>query len=338
MSAINILTIGDPHFKVKNIQEIDELITELIKVSEDISPDLIVILGDVLDQHEKIHVEPLSKVTEMFSKLEKIAPIYSLVGNHDRRNNSDFLTEMHPFTAIKHWNDNITIVDKVIKSNIKGHNFVFVPYVSPGRFMEALNTIEDPLDNVTAIFAHQEFFKAKMGAVTSNVGDKWDLTNPLVISGHIHDYDILQKNIIYVGTPIQHAFGDRDDKTISLFKWKSKYDFKEQRISLNLKRKFLYNINYDDFLKWKIPNKKGIFKLVISGTTTEIQTIIKLPKTSQLERDKVIIKYKTINNYNPDKNIPKMDKISFLESLYSEITINTLEMTWFKKLFGDKEN
>ncbi len=69
-----------------------------------------------------------------------------------------------------------------------------VPYVPPGRFVEALNIIDNEWwKNVNCIFAHQEFYGCKMGAIESIEGDKWDHSFPLVISGHIHSEQRLKK-------------------------------------------------------------------------------------------------------------------------------------------------
>ena len=95
---------------------------------------------------------------------------------------------------------------------------MFVPYVPPGKFDDAIKTCDDigDIKDYKCIFAHQEFYGAKMGAIISKDGDKWPLHNPLVVSGHIHDYQRPQENIIYIGTPMQHAFGDNTKKTISI--------------------------------------------------------------------------------------------------------------------------
>jgi len=82
---------------------------------------------------------------------------------------------------------------------------------------EALQTIENPYNDVTCYFAHQEIIGAKMGAIVSKEGDVWPAENSLMISGHIHDYDMLQPNMIYTGTPLMHGVGDKDDKTVSMF-------------------------------------------------------------------------------------------------------------------------
>lgn len=230
--------------------ESEEMMANLIALADKMKPDLIVCLGDILDRHETIHVTPLTSATQFLYQLEQIAPLYVIIGNHDRPNNSDFLSGQHPFNALKMWK-NTVVVDTVVKATFKGfYEFIFVPYVYPGRFAEAIATLEccdrKPVScvnietpkvhleidetvpteenmfrkssiNAHAIFAHQEFYGAKMGAIISQQGDKWPHHYPLIISGHIHDYGRPQHNIIYTGTPMQHAFGDQDTKSISQF-------------------------------------------------------------------------------------------------------------------------
>lgn len=284
----NVLTIGDPHFKISNPIESEEMMSKLIILAEKMQPDLIVCLGDILDRHETIHVTPLSSATQFLYQLEQIAPLYVIIGNHDRPNNSDFLSGQHPFNALKMWK-NTVVVDKVIKATFKNYyEFIFVPYVYPGRFAEAIGTVsnwertsiiqnnsvqtksgepemvkflriftpimtgedfpypeqkDEPSDlnmvdkssnKCHAIFAHQEFYGAKMGAIISEQGDKWPHEYPLIISGHIHDYGRPQNNIIYTGTPMQHAFGDQDTKSISQYVFTSENKVKTIHLSKHL--------------------------------------------------------------------------------------------------------
>ena len=53
------IVIGDQHFKINNIPEVDEYIIKLENIVKSKEPDFIVLLGDMLDQHEKIHSVPL---------------------------------------------------------------------------------------------------------------------------------------------------------------------------------------------------------------------------------------------------------------------------------------
>ena len=326
--SINVLCIGDPHFKVKNVKETMVMGQALVKLLEERTPDFIVVLGDVLDRHETIHESPLSRAIFLLKKLQEYAPVYIVIGNHDRPNNSVYLTDQHPFNALKCWN-NTKIVDVVYQEIIKGRIFTFIPYVFPGRLKEAIDTLygivkeksaapdreyalspnKDPVHLLTdmsvgdwkestCIFAHQEFKGAKMGAIISEEGDSWSLDLPLVISGHIHDYDHLQSNIIYAGTPIQHAFGDRSDKTVSWFTFSEK--FYEERIDLKLPKKIIVRVPYDEIEATSLPDNSEI-KVIVIGNTSQIKTAGKLTKIKDWIKEGVKVVYRDISEIDLEK-------------------------------------
>lgn len=334
--TLKTLVIGDPHFKVSNAQQTDEMVTSILKIAKEIRPELIVCLGDILDRHETIHVSPLTRATNFLKSLSEVAHLIVIIGNHDRPNNSNFLTNEHPFSALQYW-DNITLVDKVKVTTIDNFKFVSVPYVPPGRFREALSTkVSDFSDfqGVTAIFAHQEFQGAKMGAITSTNGDVWPLDLPLVISGHIHDYDHLQTNIIYVGTPIQHAWGDKSDKTISLFTFKSDGTYDQKRLELQVTKQEIVYISPSDLDKFK-PKPNVITKLMITGTNAEIKNVVKLPIIKELSKKGIVIRYKTLNSDSDNPVLTEPNKPYFIQ-LYENISDSEKLIEIFKRLFGSR--
>ncbi len=275
---ITALIIGDTHFKVSNVRETDPMVEEIVKLASDIKPDIIVLLGDILDRHETIHVSPLTRAIKFMSRLVEIADTYVLIGNHDLKNNRQFLSDEHPFVSVKYWNHihhNIKIIDTTTTVKIKNHIFVFVPYVPPGSFREALE-YSNEWKYATCIFAHQEFKGCKMGAITSIEGDEWSLSHPFVVSGHIHDYQEPQVNILYTGTPIQHAYGDHHDKTVSLIQFESPHIRNHKRIDLHLPKKHIIRINSSDVSTYK-PSPNSHLKIIISGTSGEIKAIMKHP-------------------------------------------------------------
>ena len=339
---ISILTIGDCHFKVNNVQETDEMTKRLIELARQRQPKFIVLLGDILHRHETIHVVPLMGAEKLIKGLSEIAPVYICIGNHDRPNNSNFLTDEHPFNALKDWN-NVFIADKVLNISIDllrempqdisvdKHKFLFVPYVPNGRFMEALNTIEAPLENTTAIFAHQEFYKAKMGAIISEVGDKWPLENPLVISGHIHDYDLLQPNVIYTGTPIQETFSENTQKTVSIFTFNPDKSWNQERVDLGLPKKITIYITPNEIHNFE-PKGNTLIRLVIRGTEAELKAVSKLEKINELKKKGVKIALKASHEIKEvDKTQEIKPRVNYKDRLVSELNGHTLK--WFHKIF-----
>jgi len=280
---MKIFVIGDPHFKSKNALETNEMTN---KIYENIlleKPDFIVVLGDVLDTHETIHVGPLCRATEFLFQLSKMSNhLYILIGNHDRPNNSVFLTTESPFNACKSW-DKTTVVDKVIRHSQGGKQFLFVPYVPTGRLMEALQTeniTSEALSTISCVFAHQEFKGCSMGVITSNEGDIWDASYPLCISGHIHDYQELQPNLIYPGTPIQHGYGDSPNKAVMILE-SSETGFTTRRIPLGLPKKIIVHLTSEDLVNYVLPENSFV-KLVVTGENDKVREIMKLEKVKEL--------------------------------------------------------
>ena len=286
---VSILTIGDPHFKIDNMIEVELFIQQIIKIAIDKNPDFIVVLGDLLHTHERLHTIPLNKAHEFILKLRDIAPVYVLIGNHDAINNQIFLTNNHWMNGMKEWK-NVTIVDKVISSSIKGFDFLFCPYVHPGRFIDALDTY-GKWDDITAIFAHQEFYGCKMGVITSTEGDKWQLQFPLVISGHIHDKQFLQPNIYYTGSSMQHAFGETPNKTIAFIRF-DEDGFHTEEIYLNLPKKKIIYISADEVSDYKIPNGIDQLKISVSGTCEEFNAIKKTSNYKKLIQQGIKVVFK----------------------------------------------
>lgn len=331
------LVIGDPHFKTSNIIETNAMINSIINQAKIRDIDIIVVLGDILDRHESIHVSPLTRATNFLKSLTEIAPTIVLIGNHDLKNNQQFLSEEHPFVSLKYWSQNITIVDTTKILNIKDHKFVFVPYVPPGRFEEALNKCEGWRE-ATCIFAHQEFSGCQMGAIISTEGDKWPLTFPYVISGHIHDYQEPQNNILYVGTPIQHSFGDKHDKSISYFTFRSSIDRDHKRIDLGLIKKQIVHLTCAEVSGY-IPHKNYELKIIISGISGEIKSIMKHPNIDIWKRSGCKIAYKTISSQNIEYQSNQSDpriQMKFSSLLYEKTTNNERLKPLYTKIFGEQ--
>lgn len=287
---VKILAIGDVHFKVTNVPEVELFIQRIVELAKKEEPNLIVILGDVLDTHEKLHSTPLNKAKEFISSMRDIAYTYVLVGNHDMTSNQQFLNSNHWMNILKEW-ERLEVVDEVKTCECDGESFVLVPYVPPGRFEEALNTIGDAWKKTTCIFAHQEFYGCKMGAITSLDGDHWPIEYPQVISGHIHSKDKLQDNIYYTGSAMQHAFGESEKNTVAVLDFEmGKYKCRE--VDLNLPRKKSVATTLKKVMDFEIPETDDKIMLSISGVNIEeFKAFQKSKKYKELQQAGIKIKF-----------------------------------------------
>jgi predicted phosphodiesterase len=307
-----ILFIGDPHFKIKNVEYIPLFTSRIVGIIESNELDFVVVAGDLLDNHDRVDVEPLNLAINFIDSIRKLVKTFVLVGNHDYKNNQQFLSNNHWMNALKWW-DNVTIVDDVIEHD----NFLFVPYVPPGRFVEAIETKFKKPFEFKALFAHQEFYGCKMGPIESKHGDKWNLDWPLVVSGHIHSKQWPQPNIYYPGSAMQHAFGQSTGNTISLLVLDNQELICEE-IDLKMPKLVIKYMSINDVLKplkFKLTQYKK-YKIILQGTQEEFQAFKKNLRYKELLAEGYKIVFKLKNMLNNDLNIPKKN---FIDVLHKKI-------------------
>lgn len=312
---MKILALGDPHFMNGNLYFMRWACHEIFELIDQQQPDLVVCLGDTLHEHERIGMMAQTMAIKFFFEIANRCRLIVIIGNHDRANATDFLSENHSMVGLLN-SPNITVVDHVIWD--RKLNFIYVPYVAPGRFEEALATVgysprqhnpqgiysqtgamtpgnpvtpmkgsrghgapsamtpipeivtfnstvelpsiiiespkaltpdissDDFVENSSTedegeifyehprlIFAHQEFKGSHYNSTTgSKKGDPWSDQWPLVVSGHIHKYQLLP-GIIYTGTFYQENYGEDPDKAVMML---DLGDNPEQIENLNISR------------------------------------------------------------------------------------------------------
>ena len=320
----NILLIGDPHFKVSNPLESQQFHDEVLKNIRNYEKqiDFIVILGDILDTHEKIHVQPFCRSINFLKMVATFKRTFVLIGNHDRINNNVYMTDEHPFSSLKDSDPNLIIVDKTYFEE----GFCFVPYVPNGRFLEAVG---DHFEGTECFFAHQEFLGCKMGGIISENGDEWDEEYAPVFSGHIHDYQMPQKNIIYTGTPFQHSFGDNEDKGIFLLKFESKDNWELEKIELNIIKKKSITMSISEFEEFKVP-KNCLLKIGFIGDPLLIKKMLERKDLKEkVDNHKIRVK---IVDKGAKKIINHDRNNTFIENLEKRIKTSEKEI---KVLFNE---
>ena len=336
-----VLCVGDTHFKSTNKVDTDALRKAVLEKVDLHKPDLIVLLGDILDNGKSIYPPALYDSIEFIYSLSEKALTYVLVGNHDMINNQQFLTPIHPFTGIRE-NPRIKIVSKLetLVVDIISSTLLFLPYVPPGRFMEALDNTD--LTQIRCIFCHQEFKGAALtanGTKLSTNGDAWDKENPFIISGHIHTYARLQSNILYVGTPMQVDFGDISKKHISLFTFNenNKGFPSEEHIFLNLRTRRVVHVSVSEAYRWEDLDSNIIWKLYIDGTTSEINRFLRSNKSSWLEKQGVTVlpgnAVQETSSSGNSENINYTDIRSYKLILQESTDKDVHQREWLDKIF-----
>jgi len=315
-----VLLISDVHFKHNNSMESNVLFQTLQNLED--TYDFAVLAGDVLDTHERIDCQLMNRAYELVRILKTKTRVYICVGNHDMINNQQFLTTNHWMNGMKEWY-NVTIVDTPIMND----KFVFTPYVYPGRFVEALNTIRD-WKSAYCIFAHQEIKGCKMGAFVSEEGDEWCLDYPHVISGHIHERQRPQVNVFYPGSVLTHAFGGNaeEDQGLSIFTFTDRNVYSEKRISLGLSPKKTVHVKVGQAIKLKQLNPNT--RIVLVGTPDQIAEHKNCKQSEIIKKRGAKLVYR-IDNNNKQPTIGRFRNKNFL-SILDNLVKNTEDIEMLK--------
>lgn len=324
-----VFVIGDLHFKKDDPSLADKVIFKLKEQIDRVNPDLIVFLGDTLDTHEKIDMKTQIKAGRFFKELATLRPVVVLIGNHDRPDGTTYLTEDSCFYLLKGF-PNIHIIDHVVsfKFGTEGSNeqlrFVFVPYVPPGTFHEALDTLPDkiisdkPGSRPTCIFCHQEFRGALIGKKASSGGDEWPETNPLIISGHIHTFQMVGKNIIYAGTPHQISYGDQSDKGVVIAEFLPNKPPKIEFLKLGIRKKKTIELKPQE-LNTFVPPSDCDVKVVVQGEMSELKAIQSTGILSSMRGKGVHISLDVLSVNNPANPEGKAYKDLLLDMIKSNV-------------------
>ena len=317
---MKILCIGDIHYRNASVIENDLLSKKIKEQIKKTSPDLVVFLGDLLHNHGTTYVQPFNQVTDLLYDVGQLCETMVIVGNHDYINNSQFLTSNHFLTPFKRF-QGVTVVDTVIKRG----DFIFAPYVPPDRLVEALNTVED-WKSAKAIFCHQDFYGVELNGIKMEHGDKWPETFPLVISGHIHEHQWLQKNICYVGTPYMTTFAETDEKAISLFEFAEKMT--HTRIDVGMPKKLTVTLPVEQAKEFKVPTNTHV-RLVVEGESSELTAFRKTqPYTKLIDKNVKVV----LSPTNKQKETIQVTKKTYLELLKEMVGTDEELMTVFNEV------
>lgn len=194
--------VGDPHVTHKNLNHIEKL----FDVVESYGLPVIW-LGDQLDTKEVIRGKCVSTWINYFkrSKLKHIV----LVGNHDYFN---LECQDHSLQFMKQFSNVVVIDEPHTIGNVN-----FIPYIH--NQIDLLAAIK-PFKVGSYLFGHLELkdFDFGNGHICANGTDLESFSKfDKVISGHFHKFQA-KKNLIYLGTPMSHSFGESDQtKYIGIF-------------------------------------------------------------------------------------------------------------------------
>ena len=254
----------------------------------------IIIPGDIFHNRNEISVNTVAVATEFFDILKDFR-LFISAGNHDSyyKDRSD----VNSISILKGWK-NIVIVDKEPLTLQAGEKTIsLIPWGTD---------IKD-IPDTDICFGHFEINSFYMNSFkTCDHGlESKSLLNkaPLVISGHFHKKDHRKyKNgeIVYVGSPYQHNFGDCDDsRGIYLLNIKTnEFEYIENTVSPKHIKIFLSKLKNGqqdaDFLKSNV--KGNLISFIIDEEIANEKITLLSSKINSLLPKFFRIDYKSVNN------------------------------------------
>jgi DNA repair exonuclease SbcCD nuclease subunit len=171
--------------------------------------DYIMFGGDIYHLKNFVDSQVLRYTFEMFKQLAEVAPVYMCAGNHDYKSwdKDPVLVEMASGLL-----GDIHMEERTeLKEGWRLFTFNY------RRKVDELNAILDhwnPVPKSIGLF-HQDVIGAKYGGITVMRGlDSGQLARLFTVSfiGHYHKPQVYLPNVISIGAPLAHNFGDAGEK------------------------------------------------------------------------------------------------------------------------------
>lgn len=277
-----ILSIGDIHLKNSSLPDFPFLEGELGRIIEESQPDVIVLHGDLFNDFEKMSLPVWNTALRLIGYLADLADVYILVGNHDMLNASAYCTDHHYLNAFKTW-ENVKVVDRPQVFEIGGHQVLMTCYMPPGKLVEYIaQNLADQISNIKAVFAHQELLGCKMGAIVSEHGDDWPSQYPMIVTGHIHDFEVLRPNAIIVGTPCFTSFGETTDRFILELTLQPDKIFTTKH-KMHMPRRITIKTDVAGLSEIALNHPKDLIRILVEDYESKIETFKKSKKYKTLQ-------------------------------------------------------
>jgi DNA repair exonuclease SbcCD nuclease subunit len=300
--ALDFAKWASDYYRVKNIEEI-------------------IIPGDIFHNRSQISVETLTVARQFFDYFKDFT-IYISTGNHDcfKKDSSD----INSITLLDGW-ENIHIIDKeplVLETNYN-KTLGLVPW----------GTELNNFPKCDVIFAHLEIVSFYMNSykVCEHGFSFKDLFKyaPVIISGHFHKMDHRGYNdgeIVYLGSPYQHNFGDvGDSRGIYIYDvQQNNFEFIENKISPKHIKISIKNDIDEDVIK------NNFISVIVDNDADEKDIISYTAKINTLSPQTIRVDYdgeKSKIDSSLDKDLGTSDLLKSIEEY-----IQTLDIEYKKEV------
>jgi len=195
-----------------------QCIEQIIQICARENVDLVAFGGDLFHERRSLNVVAFNAVYEALAKFRVYRiPVVMIHGNHDQADREGNDHSLHTFRTF------CTVFDKPEWKVVKAKNgesiaFLGIPYTENKEHLRQVVQTPSPDKRLTSIqLGHLGIQGARVGAdfVYSNPHDAAvsDLNSDAfdsVFLGHYHIHQKIGRNVRYIGAPLQHTWGDKN--------------------------------------------------------------------------------------------------------------------------------
>lgn len=321
---MKLLFIGDPHLKITRFDLAMRFLQWVDKVIMDVSPDLVINLGDTFDTHSVVRSEILSEFNEHKENVLMVCPYTYVLGNHDmyKPNSSKY----HALQTMKR-----RAGFKIIDAPTVDGDITYVPYIHEFKDFPQIET--------AICVAHQTFVGCDYGYYRPDVGVDADKLNAeIIISGHIHKRQMFGK-VIYPGTPFAQSMSDINQaKGVMLFDTDTyKYSFIESPLPKwkGMKLEINSDVSAKDIHDYVLTNitEEDHWVLDITGPKAELVAYIDSDDMSEV-RQRVDLRIRA--NYTDNNKEKVIIRASSIEEILGQYVDKVYDGALDKGIIKDK--
>jgi len=207
-------------------------------------------LGDVFHARTSIDQDVYQATWLAFKQLAETVPYLAVMrGNHDSYDQDG---GRHSLEAFK---DFCTVIDEPYIEQINGLNIAAHPFTTQ---IEDWKLFASCVSKDTDLFLfHQGVSSGLVGAFNIAIKAEVDINDlpfdraTWCLGGHYHKHQFMEKNVAFVGSPLQHSFNERDEQKGWLAATKTGKEWGDVRhiSSVNLPKFFLFESTLSFLIK-----------------------------------------------------------------------------------------
>lgn len=281
MLKIAALVLTDTHLKEDNIAVNKKIFNQTIEYAKKLEIKEVYHLGDIFESRKAQPQHILNAFHEILNEFEKNdIKLISIVGNHDKTDYKSIKSFLTPFKFHKSFILIEEYYNQFLTDDIRVHYLPFFDNEIYREYLLDINQHYERLDEVKDIlFTHIGVAGAVMNngiAIEGLQQNLFDIFEKVYV-GHYHDKQSFNQ-FEYIGSSIQHNYGERLDKGLTVIY----EDLSYETVELDFPKYIQFEMDAKDITKKEIDelriekeSSKDNIRIVLTGDEADINAFNK---------------------------------------------------------------